>query len=210
MPISCPRRQLVCERQCEAVPHVVVTVGTLETRTRAVLGLLRAIKRNIVNRVRVGVTYHKVHTFPCPLRQGGLESVIDGGVAVIEDVDELQVRKLSVERATGLLAIPASNLRGRIGIYLVNVSHPVELHATISDVAHLKGGRRGQRLLDVEVPGEHIGRPQIFRYTEYVAGSCRAIDSGIEDRSGKRPVQARATHIDSGGSNRAVRARDTS
>src|SRR5713226_10641286 len=93
MPISCPRRELVCERQCKAVPYVVVAVRTLETRTRAVLGLLRAIERNIINRVRIGVTHHKVHTFPGPLRQCRLQPVVDGGVAVVEEIDKFKERK---------------------------------------------------------------------------------------------------------------------
>src|SRR6266853_626754 len=152
------RRQLICERECKAVPYVVVAVGTFKARMSAVLGLLRAIERNIVNRVRVGVAHHKVHTFPCPLRPRGLQPVVDGRVSVVEEVDEFQEGKtrpakpqttlsrgaVRSKRAPELLA-PIIIRK----IHLVDVSNTVELHAAVAYISHLQRCRRRKLLLYV-------------------------------------------------------------
>src|SRR5712692_11082785 len=107
MGVATAARQFVGKSQSKAVTDVVVTAGPLESRACAVLGLLRAIEGNAVNRMRPGVPGHEVEALPGTLRQRRLQTVVDRCVVVPEEINEPEIREARIEGPARLLAVSA-------------------------------------------------------------------------------------------------------
>src|SRR5712692_4058441 len=187
-------REIISQRQGEAMADVEVAIPALQVRAQAVLRLRRPIQRNIIDRMRPCIPADQGQAVPDPLREADLQAMVDGRVIVPQEVDEPEEWKATIEGPAVLLAVPASDLRSRVGIHLVDVADAVKFDASVANVADLERSGTAERLLNIEIPGHDVRRPKVASDPKDVTGraACArvAVQIQTENGTGGRPVQS--------------------
>src|SRR5713101_7155833 len=88
-----PRRKIIGQRKCQAMADVEVAVPALQSGPVAVLRLRGTIERSKVDGVRPGIAKYVSETVPGSLRNRNLQAMVDGGIAILHEVDEAQERE---------------------------------------------------------------------------------------------------------------------
>src|ERR1700745_653871 len=160
------------------MPDVVVAASILGRRIRAVLRILPAIERSLVQRMRPGIASHEGESAPCPLGQSCLESVIFRLVTVRQKIDHCQVGEARATCARSTLRdravvsewppeLLATIIQRRV--YLVDVIHAVQLGSFAPHVTNLQRRVAGNGSLNVQVPVAYIGSAQIPIHSQNAA-----------------------------------------